>query len=1092
MSRLLISEAGVTLRQMVGSHFEISYDFHQLPKIDVRAERFILEVLPQNPLIYPEWLTPNGAGPQFINLCEGQSYRLRLHVTPHPLHQVFSDLPQMPHVDCFFEHEQLLRLVWGNIDVEALRAEVGEDQGEVWVDGKQLKNFWLMGQPELYLANRPSEIELRYGAGTLFSVSTNLNQSRVVLDLPFHVAPAEPRLHHSPCIIPGGGFQTRAELLRFYDMDAWIRQETQILGFQPSAKLMAGLQFLEDGKPVRLVRLWGYGFQVDPALVQRMQTKEMGLQVAQGVNYYELHLQITSAHREMHRYSLATKQFTSLPPDQLLHFTPAEVDQAKTRLAQEWPLVDADQAYWEVVAFFQVADRPLQEFGRANAYCYRWEHRPEQEVHQVEVQFQVWELGAEDQAQKILQGPNAFQDLFPAKVILKPFTDQELLVWWDLNPKAIRDLIYQQWHCTLEEVGFYLKFHEEFLGQRKPRPDLDARIIDLFTPWQNIYVRTQPNCTLSVEILARHFDKEMALTPVSPALVTPKAEGQIAGDPAPQGHLNAHWGHPSQREVRHAHGHDTQNQAKVMIHLHMHSPNLFRAEQFRESYIKPKVWPIRTQSGDEVHNTPGEWALKNCFDAWLPLLKMFRKLVSEGVDFQVSLDITPPVAYMISHPRFKDYFSRYLLRMKEHAKATLALMKSRLEAPEWVWAGQRHLDQILEIENFYHNDIHKDMIGAFRWLEHSGFLELSTCTATHGMPANLETIPASLNAQIGLAALSHQRIFGLYPKGIWLAENSCFPGIEKYLASRGLHYYFTEAEAVLQADKRPNEDEFNPLLSPDEPVVAFGRSRMGRVQVWDAEIGYAGHPDFREYHHRHWGLPLKRITSKTSWSKSPYNPQWAVARAQEMGQDFYNKLCGKADELRRRHLKAFPLITCSYDAELFGHHWYEGPHFLEELLREFHRKSSHIGLTTPSHYLAQYKDLPQARPNPSTWGHEAQHSRWNDPQVAWTQRELERADGLQRHYLKLCLEGELQGFYQACVIQMGRELLRATSSDLTFVIMSGDFVEDMRREILKYLDYFYRLKSLVDNRETDQDFLDFRQFENDMFVEMGQYYGLKQ
>ena len=68
--------------------------------------------------------------------------------------------------------------------------------------------------------------------------------------------------------------------------------------------------------------------------------------------------------------------------------------------------------------------------------------------------------------------------------------------------------------------------------------------------------------------------------------------------------------------------------------------------------------------------------------------------------------------------------------------------------------------------------------------------------------------------------------------------------------------------------------------------------------------------------------------------------------------------------------------------------------------------------------------------------------------------------------------------------QMKRELLRAESSDLTFVIMSGDFEEDMQREILKYLDYFFRLKSIIDNKKEDPAFLHFRLYENDMFLEI--------
>ena len=339
-----------------------------------------------------------------------------------------------------------------------------------------------------------------------------------------------------------------------------------------------------------------------------------------------------------------------------------------------------------------------------------------------------------------------------------------------------------------------------------------------------------------------------------------------------------------------------------------------------------------------------------------------------------------------------------------------------------------------------------------------------------------------------MAARAHHRIFGQRPKGIWLAENSCFPSVDQFLDKEGLHYYFVEAEAALLASARPGPEEFNPLVHPGSNVVAFGRSRMGRVQVWDAEIGYAGHPDFREYHHRHWGLPLKRITSKTSEFKDAYDPDKAHQVARELAQDFYKKLCGKAAELEHWQTPNQPLITCTYDAELFGHHWAEGPIFLDELFREINRAGDFIGNTTPSHYLADYPSLPEAVPNPSTWGHEATHVRWTDPKVAWTQRELERADAIQTHYLGLAIAGEISDFHKEVVEQMGVELNRAISSDLTFVIISGDFEEDMQREIQKYLDYFYKLKYLVDNKIDDPEFLAFRVYENDMFPDIKDYY----
>jgi len=630
--------------------------------------------------------------------------------------------------------------------------------------------------------------------------------------------------------------------------------------------------------------------------------------------------------------------------------------------------------------------------------------------------------------------------------------------------------------------------HEEYLGVRNHRGDLDCHLPVLFSDHQNLYFDVESDRCFAVEIVARHYREEIALTPVSTSIVTPRRlEVRPVGEERYRG-LHQHWFHPSQREVRHRVGRDSANRAKVLIHLHLHSPNLFRVDPFRESYLRDIPWPVKTGSGAEVHNPPGEWVMKNCLDSWLRLLRVFRKLVAEQVDYQVSLDISPPVAHMLSSGRFQDYLSRYLWRVEAYARSRIALMKARRDPPEYVWAAEWYLAELEAIDRFYNHELHKDILGAFRALEQQGFLELLTCTATHGMPAELQSVPDSLNTQIVLAARSHHRIFGDRPSGIWLAENSYFPGLEGYLNPENLHFFFCESEAILCGSRSPWEEEFNPVLIPGSGVTAFGRSRLGRTQVWDAELGYAGHPDFREYHFRHLGLPLKRITSKTSNDKLPYQPERAESTARQLAWDFHHKLSEAAYRFESRNFKTIPLINCTYDAELFGHHWWEGPIFLEELLREFFRRGDAIGLTTASHYLASRPILPEVVPNPSTWGHKALHVRWTDPKVAWTFREIERADYWLRDYLGQALQGRLSDFQKRAVEQMAVEFLRAQSSDLPFVIMSGDFEEDMQREIQKYLDHFYRLKYLIDNRIDNENWLSFRRYENDMFPEIPDYY----
>lgn len=1078
---------------MSGSFLELFFNWEQLPSIDLAQDYYLVKIVPESDILPIEYAKPNSAGPLYFCLREDVSYNLILQRSPKLKYEVSSNLPNLPHVDLIAEHEGLHKLTWGNINLEELKKEHGISNVMVFVDGQVLEEIPIDNFSTCEILGRPDHIQVELKDGpVLFEVKTNRKEIEDVTKINFKVEKEERRLFLSTIVKPKVDWCLRTEIPSFFQMHRYWQHEFQKeFGKSQKQNVIGAFRYFEDGQRRDVIRQSGFSTRIKQDVIEEIQTSEWNLKKTVPVQEYKLQLQITSAHRELYKTVLNERIFSADKVENILGFSPAEVSDAEKKLFEINHLVNWEQSFLELVLCFKSEGHDWQEFQRDIASCPKWEYSPHKETQRCKVEWFLYDIEKPDCELTLLSSGEVTQPVFEPKVVLQPYSDKKILAWWNVDQKGVEAFIHEELKTATDRVGFYLKIHEEYLGKRTHRSDLDCHIIDLFSSHQNMFFSVDPDRCFSAELVVRYDDQERALTPVSKSIVVPKSLEMQHAPGSERRQLEKHWYHTSQREVRHMHGRDSANRAKVMLHLHMHSPNLFRADPFRESYLKDSTWPIRTAHGEEVHNTPGEWIMKNCLDSWLPLLRIFKNLAAEGVDYQVSLDITPPVAYTLASTRFKDYFSRYLVRVREHAKSQIALMKSCHHASEYIWAAERYLADVEAIDQFYNIDIQKDMIGTFRQLELWGFLELSTCTATHGMAAELESTPDSLDAQLTLAARSHHRIFGDRPKGIWLAENSYFPGIEKMMEKEQLHYCFVEAEAVLCGSNCPSEEEFNPVLIPESQVVAFGRSRLGRTQVWDAKLGYAGHPDFREYHYRHMGLPLKKITSKTSHEKMPYNPDQAEKTAQKLAQDFHHKLCDKAYQISQRKNSSYPLITCSYDAELFGHHWSEGPIFLEELLREIHRKNDMIGLTTPSHYLSEYKVLPNVTPNPSTWGHDAQHVRWSDPKVCWVFRELEKADAIQRHYLSKAINGELSLFQKQVVEQMGAELVRSHSSDLTFVIMSGDFEEDMRREIQKYLDYFYRLKYLIDNNIEDENFLNFRRYENDMFPEMPDYYQIR-
>jgi len=1079
--------------QVCGPYAELFFDWKQIPPLDLRESYYIVEITPRSTTLSVEYARPNSDGPLHFCLKTDVEYQLRLLAVPYPTFKIDSALDPIPQLEIRPQHENMNKLLWGNVDVNALIQSNNCNHLEIYQDGFFSGQYTLQPLLVCELVGRPASIEIRCGSNKpLLTISTNLQQVTPVESLNFIFEKEPIRLSLSTTISPVPVWRVRAELSPAFQIRR-IWQESFLKKFPESnpANIIGYFRIYENEERVSQIRQWGFSTHIQNHLLDQIQLKEWKLKKKKQVRKFKLQLQITSAHRELYKSVLFEKLLEGNTTEKIVGFSEDEIKTAEQNLFKIQRHVVWEQSFLELVLWFKVDGHDWQEFQRDVAHALRWDHEPSDMASTCSCEYILVDLNHPDRLTKILTSGQEKRIQCSNQVYLRPYGVNRLFACWDIDKNKVEHTLRENWGVSLSQVGFYLKVHEEYLGKRTRRADLDCPLIDLFSVQKNLYFDVESNKCFSVEIVARHEQQEISLTPVSTSIVTPRKPDQSSISAPSYIKAENPGYHCTQREVRHLNGTDAHNRAKILLHLHMHSPNLYRVDPFRESFLRDNTWPIVTSEGSEVHNPPGEWVLKNCLDSWLPILRVLRNLAAESIDYQISLDISPPVAYMVSSPRFKDYMSRYLLRMKAYVNGQITLMRFRKDSPDFVRAAEQYRADLDAIESFYVNELDKNIIGAFRELELNGFVEISTCTATHGMPAELESVPDALDSQITLAARSHHRIFGDRPKGIWLAENSFFPGVDRFLAKEALGFFFVEAEAVLCASHKLIEEEFSPLSLPNSDVTAFGRSRLGRTQVWDADIGYAGHPDFREYHFRHLGLPVKRITSKTSNDKLPYRPDQAERTARVLAQDFHHKLSEKAFELSQRDFRATPLISCTYDAELFGHHWSEGPFFLEELLREFYRKGDAIGLTTPSHYLAGNPVLPMAVPNPSTWGHEAVHIKWTDPKVAWTFREIERADQILKTYLALGPENKLSDFQLRSVEQMGAELLRAQSSDLTFVIMAGDFEEDMQREILKYLDYFYRLKNLIDNNIEDEHMLLFRQYENCMFPEITRYYNIR-
>ncbi len=476
----------------------------------------------------------------------------------------------------------------------------------------------------------------------------------------------------------------------------------------------------------------------------------------------------------------------------------------------------------------------------------------------------------------------------------------------------------------------------------------------------------------------------------------------------------------------------------LLLHLHAHLPYIADPVNFG----KDDAWrPI---------GYPQEWYPEAVCDTYLPLLDLFETLISEGVDFKISMDISPPLAAMMQSQRHASDVLSFQERLIKLAR--LEVERTRREEPHYQAAALMHLRRYRRCRELFLG-YGGDLASAFARIQELGHLEICTCVGSHPMLPLWSSEPAAIRGHCLAAAHSHKEIFGRASGGVWLPECSYTPGIEPFLEEAGFRYTFGETHCVTRGDAPAEFAENAPVYAKGSRLAIFPRDPETGKQVWSGDEGYPGDPDYLEFHIRGGPFKYNRITDRRGGHKQPYNPDWADNKAAQQAGHFLECRNARFEFLHKAMWKK-PLIVAPYDAELFGHHWYEGPRFLYYLFKKLHYDQNRTELTTPTAYLAANPTGQDMYCNVSSWGHEGTFEKWMYGATSWMYRHGHEA----AHQLgELCRQGSDSGLQRRCLAQAARQLMVATSSDLPFVISNGHFVDRMKDQFCLNLRGFYAL-----------------------------------
>lgn len=479
------------------------------------------------------------------------------------------------------------------------------------------------------------------------------------------------------------------------------------------------------------------------------------------------------------------------------------------------------------------------------------------------------------------------------------------------------------------------------------------------------------------------------------------------------------------------------------------------------------------------------WFFEAITETYIPIIKVLNRLVGEAVSFKLTVSVSPTLLAMMEDGLLQERYGAHLCRLIELSEKELE--RTRHE-PDFHWLAEMYRRLFAEARDIFVNHCNGGLSSPFKRFYDCGAIELITTTATHGILPLLSPQPKAVASQIITGLKCFERVFGFRPQGMWLPECGYYPGLDEILRKEGIRFFILESHGVEHASTTPFYGVYAPIYTPSG-AAAFGRDRASTRQVWSARVGFPGDPDYREFYRDighdldfnyiqpyiagnvrvDTGIKYYRITGPTAW-KEPYHPEIAKEKTAQHAGDFLHKRIAQIEYLDSV-MGTAPIVVAPFDAELFGHWWFEGPQWLDFVVRKAVFDQNTFALTTLSGYLDRHPVHQTGTPCTSTWGHKGYFEAWLNGKTDWIYPQLYECGRRMEILADGKGKGRIPPLTRRALNQCVRELLLAQSSDWAFMINTGTSAEYATRRVKDHVARFRYLADSIENKSINAEHL---------------------
>ncbi|MCX6911006.1 MAG: DUF1957 domain-containing protein, partial [Verrucomicrobia bacterium] len=191
-----------------------------------------------------------------------------------------------------------------------------------------------------------------------------------------------------------------------------------------------------------------------------------------------------------------------------------------------------------------------------------------------------------------------------------------------------------------------------------------------------------------------------------------------------------------------------------------------------------------------------DWLYEAITESYIPLLWTMEGLAADGVDFRLTMSLTPTLVAMLNDELLRQRYERRLDRLCELAEKEVERTR---HLPDFHDNAVFYRDRFRAAREDYGNRWKRDLVGAFARLQQAGQLEIMATAATHGFLPLLRANPAAVRAQVFVGARDYAETFGREARGVWLPECGFYPGLDDTLKEAELRYFFVESDGIHHA-----------------------------------------------------------------------------------------------------------------------------------------------------------------------------------------------------------------------------------------------------------------------------------------------------